>query len=69
MFWGGKDNRNTQQPFQKDDVCVLQANEQWTALRSGAQYYMDMGNLMFDRSVAEWGTFVLYNSYSWWTIT
>ncbi|KAM4732928.1 uncharacterized protein C3orf85-like [Anableps anableps] len=30
-----------------------QANEQWTALRAGAQYYMDMGNLMFDRTVAD----------------
>ncbi|XP_041846716.1 uncharacterized protein C3orf85-like [Melanotaenia boesemani] len=30
-----------------------QANEQWTALRTAAQYYMDMGNLMFDRSVAD----------------
>ncbi|XP_024864382.1 uncharacterized protein C3orf85 [Kryptolebias marmoratus] len=30
-----------------------QANEQWTALRTGAQYYMDMGNLMFDPSVAD----------------
>ncbi|KAM9741999.1 uncharacterized protein C3orf85-like isoform 1-T2 [Menidia menidia] len=28
-------------------------NEQWTALRTNAQYYMDMGNLMFDRSVAD----------------
>ncbi|XP_037389205.1 uncharacterized protein C3orf85-like [Pygocentrus nattereri] len=30
-----------------------QANEYWTALRTDAQYYMDMGNLMFDRSVAD----------------
>ncbi|XP_030253013.1 uncharacterized protein C3orf85 [Sparus aurata] len=29
-----------------------QANEYWTALRTDAQYYMDMGNLMFDHSVA-----------------
>ncbi|XP_076594750.1 uncharacterized protein C3orf85-like [Chaetodon auriga] len=29
-----------------------QANEYWTALRTDAQYYMDMSNLMFDRSVA-----------------
>ncbi|XP_068181713.1 uncharacterized protein C3orf85-like [Antennarius striatus] len=29
-----------------------QVNEYWTALRTDAQYYMDMGNLMFDRSVA-----------------
>ncbi|XP_040904054.1 uncharacterized protein C3orf85-like [Toxotes jaculatrix] len=29
-----------------------QANEYWTALRADAQYYMDMGNLMFDPSVA-----------------
>ncbi|KAG7230382.1 hypothetical protein INR49_024488 [Caranx melampygus] len=28
------------------------ANEYWTALRTDAQYYMDMGHLMFDRSVA-----------------
>ncbi|KAM4585852.1 uncharacterized protein C3orf85-like [Fundulus diaphanus] len=33
-----------------------QINEQWTALRAGAQYYMDMGNLMFDRSVADENT-------------
>lgn len=32
---------------------VPQANEYWTALRTDAQFYMDMGNLMFDRSVAE----------------
>nr|XP_057919251.1 uncharacterized protein C3orf85-like isoform X1 [Doryrhamphus excisus]XP_057919252.1 uncharacterized protein C3orf85-like isoform X1 [Doryrhamphus excisus]XP_057919253.1 uncharacterized protein C3orf85-like isoform X1 [Doryrhamphus excisus]XP_057919254.1 uncharacterized protein C3orf85-like isoform X1 [Doryrhamphus excisus]XP_057919255.1 uncharacterized protein C3orf85-like isoform X1 [Doryrhamphus excisus]XP_057919256.1 uncharacterized protein C3orf85-like isoform X1 [Doryrhamphus excisus] len=30
-----------------------QANEYWTALRTDAQFYMDMGNLMFDRSVAD----------------
>ncbi|XP_076866777.1 uncharacterized protein C3orf85-like [Brachyhypopomus gauderio] len=30
-----------------------QANEYWTALRTDAQYYMDMGNLMFHRSVAD----------------
>ncbi|CAL1613547.1 unnamed protein product [Knipowitschia caucasica] len=30
-----------------------QANEYWTALRTNAQYYMDMGHLMFDRSVAD----------------
>uniref|UniRef100_A0A3P8PWU6 Uncharacterized protein n=1 Tax=Astatotilapia calliptera TaxID=8154 RepID=A0A3P8PWU6_ASTCA len=29
-----------------------QANEYWTAIRTDAQYYMDMSNLMFDRSVA-----------------
>ncbi|XP_035506472.1 uncharacterized protein C3orf85-like isoform X2 [Scophthalmus maximus] len=29
-----------------------QANEYWTALRTDAQYYMDMSNLMFDSSVA-----------------
>ncbi|XP_029960923.1 uncharacterized protein C3orf85 [Salarias fasciatus] len=29
-----------------------QANEYWTALRTDAQYYMDMGNMMFDQSVA-----------------
>uniref|UniRef100_A0AAQ5Z3A9 Uncharacterized protein n=1 Tax=Amphiprion ocellaris TaxID=80972 RepID=A0AAQ5Z3A9_AMPOC len=29
-----------------------QANEYYTALRTDAQYYMDMSNLMFDRSVA-----------------
>ncbi|XP_071772728.1 uncharacterized protein C3orf85-like [Centroberyx gerrardi] len=29
-----------------------QANEYWTALRTDAQYYMDMSALMFDRSVA-----------------
>ncbi|XP_061103835.1 uncharacterized protein C3orf85-like [Conger conger] len=29
-----------------------QANEYWTMLRADAQYYMDMGNLMFDRAVA-----------------
>ncbi|XP_074530620.1 uncharacterized protein C3orf85-like [Halichoeres trimaculatus] len=29
-----------------------QANEYWTAIRTDAQYYMDMGHLMFDRSVA-----------------
>ncbi|XP_072251734.1 uncharacterized protein C3orf85-like [Leuresthes tenuis] len=28
-------------------------NEQWTALRTNAQYYMDMSNMMFDRSVAD----------------
>uniref|UniRef100_A0A3Q1FCV6 Uncharacterized protein n=1 Tax=Acanthochromis polyacanthus TaxID=80966 RepID=A0A3Q1FCV6_9TELE len=27
-----------------------QANEYYTALRTDAQYYMDMSNLMFDRS-------------------
>uniref|UniRef100_A0A8C6WTI3 Uncharacterized protein n=1 Tax=Neogobius melanostomus TaxID=47308 RepID=A0A8C6WTI3_9GOBI len=30
-----------------------QANEYWTALRTDAQYYMDMGHLMFDRSVVD----------------
>ncbi|KAI4880067.1 hypothetical protein NFI96_013374 [Prochilodus magdalenae] len=30
-----------------------QANEYWTHLRTQAQYYMDMGNLMFDRSTAK----------------
>ncbi|XP_076015630.1 uncharacterized protein C3orf85-like [Genypterus blacodes] len=30
-----------------------QANEYWTAIRTDAQYFMDMSNLMFDRSVAE----------------
>uniref|UniRef100_A0A8C1UJ47 Uncharacterized protein n=1 Tax=Cyprinus carpio TaxID=7962 RepID=A0A8C1UJ47_CYPCA len=30
-----------------------QANEYWTDLRTNAQYYMDMGNLVFDRSLAE----------------
>ncbi|XP_049594193.2 uncharacterized protein C3orf85-like isoform X2 [Syngnathus scovelli] len=30
-----------------------QANEYWTALRTDAQFYMDMGHLMFDRSVAD----------------
>uniref|UniRef100_A0A8C8DWK3 Uncharacterized protein n=1 Tax=Oryzias sinensis TaxID=183150 RepID=A0A8C8DWK3_9TELE len=30
-----------------------QANEYWTALRTGAQYYMDMANMMFDPSVAD----------------
>lgn len=34
-------------------LSFLQANEYWTAIRTDAQYYMDMGNLMFDRSVAE----------------
>ncbi|XP_026214244.1 uncharacterized protein C3orf85 [Anabas testudineus] len=29
-----------------------QANEYWTALRTDAQYYMDLSSLMFDRSVA-----------------
>ncbi|TKS72312.1 hypothetical protein D9C73_006386 [Collichthys lucidus] len=29
-----------------------QANEYWTAIRTDAQYYMDMSNMMFDRSVA-----------------
>ncbi|XP_041947478.1 uncharacterized protein C3orf85-like [Alosa sapidissima] len=29
-----------------------QANEYYTALRTDAQYYMDIGTLMFDRSVA-----------------
>ncbi|XP_056899583.1 uncharacterized protein C3orf85-like [Takifugu flavidus] len=29
-----------------------QANEYWTALRTNAQYYIDLNNLMFDRSVA-----------------
>ncbi|KAJ0049850.1 hypothetical protein NL108_005153, partial [Boleophthalmus pectinirostris] len=28
------------------------ANEYWTSLRTNAQYYMDMGNVMFARSVA-----------------
>ncbi|XDV19765.1 hypothetical protein PO909_025180 [Leuciscus waleckii] len=30
-----------------------QANEYWTDLRANAQYYMDMGNLVFDRSLAD----------------
>ncbi|XP_060768105.1 uncharacterized protein C3orf85-like [Neoarius graeffei] len=30
-----------------------QVNEYWTALMTGAQYYVDMGNLVFDRSVAD----------------
>ncbi|XP_055014998.1 uncharacterized protein C3orf85-like [Boleophthalmus pectinirostris] len=30
-----------------------QANEYWTSLRTNAQYYMDMGNVMFARSVAD----------------
>ncbi|KAK7922072.1 hypothetical protein WMY93_008974 [Mugilogobius chulae] len=30
-----------------------QANEYYTALRTDAQYYMDMGPLIFDRSVAD----------------
>ncbi|KAF4072815.1 hypothetical protein AMELA_G00251810 [Ameiurus melas] len=30
-----------------------QANEYWTALRTDTQYYMDMGNLVLDRSVAD----------------
>ncbi|KAJ0002975.1 hypothetical protein NQD34_008124 [Periophthalmus magnuspinnatus] len=30
-----------------------QANEYWTVLRTNAQYYMDMGRLMFDPSVAD----------------
>ncbi|XP_047007761.2 uncharacterized protein LOC124626454 isoform X1 [Ictalurus punctatus] len=34
-------------------LSVLKANEYWTALRTDAQYYMDMGNLVFDRSVAD----------------
>uniref|UniRef100_A0A3P8Z1B3 Uncharacterized protein n=1 Tax=Esox lucius TaxID=8010 RepID=A0A3P8Z1B3_ESOLU len=29
-----------------------QADEYWTVIRTNAQYYMDMGHLMFDRSVA-----------------
>ncbi|XP_069046069.1 uncharacterized protein C3orf85-like [Lepisosteus oculatus] len=29
-----------------------QVNEYWTTLRTNAQYYMDMGSLMFDPSVA-----------------
>ncbi|KAL4657286.1 hypothetical protein GN956_G4851 [Arapaima gigas] len=29
-----------------------QANEYWTALRTDAQYYMDLGALMFDRNTA-----------------
>ncbi|XP_034546381.1 uncharacterized protein C3orf85-like isoform X2 [Notolabrus celidotus] len=37
--------------------CVMNlhndsANEYWTAIRTDAQYYMDMSHLMFDRSVA-----------------
>ncbi|CAG04800.1 unnamed protein product, partial [Tetraodon nigroviridis] len=28
------------------------ANEYWTALRTNAQYYIDLNNLMFERSVA-----------------
>lgn len=36
-----------------DSVFLPQANEYWTAIRTDAQYYMDMSNLMFDRSVAE----------------
>uniref|UniRef100_A0A8C1AEK8 Uncharacterized protein n=1 Tax=Cyprinus carpio carpio TaxID=630221 RepID=A0A8C1AEK8_CYPCA len=31
-----------------------QVNEYWTDLRTNAQYYMDMGHLVFDRSLAEW---------------
>ncbi|XP_063058367.1 uncharacterized protein C3orf85-like [Engraulis encrasicolus] len=30
-----------------------QANEYYTALRTDAQYYMDMANLMFDRTTAD----------------
>ncbi|XP_061581451.1 uncharacterized protein C3orf85-like [Cololabis saira] len=30
-----------------------QANEYWSSLRANIQYYVDMGNLMFDRSVAD----------------
>ncbi|XP_024919049.1 uncharacterized protein C3orf85 [Cynoglossus semilaevis] len=30
-----------------------QVNEYWTALRTDAQYYMDMSHLMFDPSVAD----------------
>ncbi|XP_024139789.1 uncharacterized protein C3orf85 [Oryzias melastigma] len=30
-----------------------QANEYWTSLRTQAQYYMDMGNMVFDPSVAD----------------
>uniref|UniRef100_A0A3Q2EGW2 Uncharacterized protein n=1 Tax=Cyprinodon variegatus TaxID=28743 RepID=A0A3Q2EGW2_CYPVA len=33
-----------------------QANEQWTAIRTAAQYYMDMGSLMFDPVVADENT-------------
>lgn len=43
------------QPVNKDnkkDGFHLQANEYWTALRTDAQYYIDLNNLMFDRSVA-----------------
>ncbi|KAI1903109.1 hypothetical protein AGOR_G00023820 [Albula goreensis] len=29
-----------------------QVNEYWTMIRADAQYYMDMGSLMFDRAVA-----------------
>ncbi|KAK1168304.1 hypothetical protein AOXY_G8135 [Acipenser oxyrinchus oxyrinchus] len=29
-----------------------QANEYWSSLRANAQYYMDMGSLMFDPSIA-----------------
>lgn len=41
--------RNT---FSKASLSAPQANEYWTALRADAQYYIDMSNLMFDRSVA-----------------
>ncbi|XP_050966946.1 uncharacterized protein C3orf85-like [Labeo rohita] len=30
-----------------------QANEYYTDLRTNAQYYMDMGSLVFDRSLAD----------------
>ncbi|KAM9795416.1 uncharacterized protein C3orf85-like [Neosynchiropus ocellatus] len=30
-----------------------QANEYWTAIRTDAQFYMDMGHMMFDQSVAD----------------
>ncbi|XP_054890298.1 uncharacterized protein C3orf85-like isoform X2 [Poeciliopsis prolifica] len=33
-----------------------QANEHWTAIRDGAQYYMDMSHLMFDPAVADENT-------------
>uniref|UniRef100_A0A3Q3W5U3 Uncharacterized protein n=1 Tax=Mola mola TaxID=94237 RepID=A0A3Q3W5U3_MOLML len=45
-YWDPYDSQN-----QWGFTIQEQANEYWTALRTDAQYYMDMSNLMFDRSV------------------
>uniref|UniRef100_A0A8C1KMT2 Uncharacterized protein n=1 Tax=Cyprinus carpio TaxID=7962 RepID=A0A8C1KMT2_CYPCA len=47
-YWDPKNAQN-----QWGYTIQEQANEYWTDLRTNAQYYMDMGNLVFDRSLAE----------------